>query len=79
MSWTPPVAQLILGSSGLGVEDLDDALFNRHTFFVFIGGDEVGEALAGVFLISVFLSPLALLFAFDFLGWWHPLRAFSCS
>jgi hypothetical protein len=41
------------------VEDSDDAFFTRHTFFVFFGGDEVGEALAGVFLIFVFFSPLA--------------------
>jgi hypothetical protein len=46
-----------LGSSGPGVEESDDALFTRHTFFVFFGGDEVGEALAGVFLISVFFPP----------------------
>jgi hypothetical protein len=52
------------------VEHSDDALFTRHTFFVFFGGDEVGEALAGLFLISVFFSPLALLIAFDFLVWW---------
>jgi hypothetical protein len=77
VSGTPPVAQLILGSSGPGVEDSDDALFTRHTFFVFFGGDEVDEALAGVFLIFVFFSPLALLIAFDFLGWWHPLNALS--
>jgi hypothetical protein len=57
MSGTPPVAQLILGSSDPGVEDSDDALFTCHTFFVFFGGDEVGEALAGVFLISIFFSP----------------------
>jgi hypothetical protein len=57
-----------LGSSGLGVEDSDNALFTRHTFFVLFGVDEVGEALAGVFLISVFFPPLALLIAFDFLG-----------
>jgi hypothetical protein len=44
---TPPVAQLILGSSSPGVEDSGDALFTCHTFFVFFGGDEVGEALAG--------------------------------
>jgi hypothetical protein len=50
------------------VEDSDDALFTRHTFFVFFGGDEVSEALAGVFLISVFFSPLALLIAFTFLS-----------
>jgi hypothetical protein len=46
-----------LGSSGPGVEESDDALFTRHTFFVFFGGDEVGEALAGVFFISVFFPP----------------------
>jgi hypothetical protein len=47
VSRTPRVAQLILGSSGPRVEDSDDALFTRHTFFVFSSGDEVGEALAG--------------------------------
>jgi hypothetical protein len=26
---------------------------------------------------SVFFSPLASLIAFDFLGWWHPLNAFT--
>jgi hypothetical protein len=52
------------------VEDSDVALFTRHTFFVFFGGDEVGKALAGVFLIFVFFSPLALLIGF--LGWWRP-------
>jgi hypothetical protein len=57
MSGTPLVAQLILGSSGPRVEDLNDALFTRHTFFVFFGGDEVDEALAGVFLISIFFPP----------------------
>jgi hypothetical protein len=57
MSGIPPVAQLILGSSGPRVEGSDDALFTRHTFFVFSGGDGVGEALAGVFLISVIFSP----------------------
>jgi hypothetical protein len=59
------------------MEDLGDALFTRHTFFVFFGGDEVGEALAGVFLISVFFSPLALLVGFDFLDWWCLLDAFT--
>jgi hypothetical protein len=68
-----------MGSSGPGVEDSDDALFTRHTFFVFFGGDEVGEALAGMFLISVFFSPLSLLIAFDFMGWWCLLNALSCS
>jgi hypothetical protein len=58
VSGTPPVDQLILGLSGPGVEDLENAFFTRYTFFVFFGGDEVGEALAGVFLISVFFSPL---------------------
>jgi hypothetical protein len=61
------------------VEDSDDALFTRHTFFVLFGGDEVGEPLAGVFLISVLFSPLALLIAFDFLGWRRPLNALSRS
>jgi hypothetical protein len=59
------------------VEDSDDALFTRHTFLVFFSGDEVGEALAGVFLISIFFSPLALLIGFDFLGWWRPLNDLS--
>jgi hypothetical protein len=57
MSGTPPVAQLILGSSGPEVEDSDNALFTHHTFFAFFGGDEVGEALVGVFLIYVFFPP----------------------
>jgi hypothetical protein len=74
VSGTPPVAQLILGSSGLGVEDLNDAFFTHHTFFVFFGGDEVSKTLAGVFLISVFFSPLALLIAFGLLGWCHSLN-----
>jgi hypothetical protein len=39
------------------VEDSDDALFTRHTSFAFFGGDEVGKALAGVFLISVLFPP----------------------
>jgi hypothetical protein len=60
------------------VEDSDDALFTRQTF-VFIGGDEVGEALVGVFLIFVLFSPLPLLIGFDFLGWWHSLNAFTLS
>jgi hypothetical protein len=38
------------------VEGSDDALFTRRTFLVFFGGDEVGEALAGVFFVSVFFS-----------------------
>jgi hypothetical protein len=59
------------------VEDSDNALFTRHTFFIFFGGDEVSEALAGVFLIFVFFSPLALLIGFDFLGWWRLLNALS--
>jgi hypothetical protein len=45
VSWTPPVAQLILGSSGPGVEDSDYGLSTCHTFFAFFSGDEVGEAL----------------------------------
>jgi hypothetical protein len=57
VSGTPPIAQLGLGSSGPGVEDSDDAPFTRHSFFVFFGGDEDSEALAGVFLISVFFPP----------------------
>jgi hypothetical protein len=48
---------MILDSSGPGVEDSNDVLFTRHTFFVFFGGHEVGEALARVFLISVFFPP----------------------
>jgi hypothetical protein len=59
------------------VEASDNALFTRHTFFVLFGGDEVGEALAGVFLISIFFPPLALLIGFDFLGWWRPLNDFT--
>jgi hypothetical protein len=59
------------------VEDSDDALFTRNTFFVLFGGDEVGEALAGVFLIFVFFSPLALLIGFNLLGWWCLLNAFT--
>jgi hypothetical protein len=59
------------------VDDLDDALFTRHTFLVFFGGDEVSEDLAGVFLISIFFSPLILLISFDFLGWWRPLNDFT--
>jgi hypothetical protein len=50
------------------VEDSGDAFFTHHTFFVFFGGDEVGGALEGVFMIFVFLSLLALLISFDFLG-----------
>jgi hypothetical protein len=50
------------------VKDSDNALFTHHTFFVLFGGDEVGKDLAGMFLISVFFSPLALLIGFDFLG-----------
>jgi hypothetical protein len=59
------------------VEDLDNALFTHHTFFVFFDGDKVGEALVGVFLISVFFSPLALLVSFAFMGWWRLLDALS--
>jgi hypothetical protein len=51
------------------VEDSDNAFFTRHTLFVFFGGDEVGEAFAGLFLVSVFFSPLALLIVFAFFGW----------
>jgi hypothetical protein len=72
-------AHLILGSSGPGVEDSNDTLFTRHTFFVFFSGDEVSEALAGVFSIFVFFSPLALLISIDFLGWWRLLNALSRS
>jgi hypothetical protein len=53
------------------VEDSGDAPFTCHTLFVFFGGAEVGEALTGVFLVSVFFSPLALLIAFSFFGWWR--------
>jgi hypothetical protein len=60
VSGTPPFAQLILDLSGPGVQDSDDALFTCHTFFVFFGGAEVGEALVGVFLFFVFFSPLSL-------------------
>jgi hypothetical protein len=59
------------------VEDSDDALFTRHTFFVFFGGDEVGEALEWVFLISIIISPLALLIGFNFLGWWCRFNDFT--
>jgi hypothetical protein len=59
------------------MEDIDDALFTRHTFFVFFGGAEVGEALVGVFLISVFFPPSALLIAFTFFSWWRLLNAFT--
>jgi hypothetical protein len=59
------------------VEDSADGLFTHHTFFVFFGGDEVGGAFAGVSVIFVFFSPLALLIGFNFLGWWHPLNALS--
>jgi hypothetical protein len=61
------------------VEDSDNALFTRQTFFVFFGGDEVSEALAGHVLDFCLLSPLALLIGLDFLGWWHPLDTLSCS
>jgi hypothetical protein len=61
------------------VEDPDDAPFTRHTLFVFFGGAEVVEALAGVFLVSVFFSPLALLIVFGFLVWWLPFDALFCS
>jgi hypothetical protein len=57
VSGTPPVAQLILCSSGPGVDDSDDALFTCHTSFVLFGGNEVNESLVGVFLISVFFPP----------------------
>jgi hypothetical protein len=77
MSGTPLFAQLILDSSGIGVENSDDAFFTRHTFFVFFSGDEVGEALVGVFVVSVFFPPLALLTSFTFLGWWRALNAFT--
>jgi hypothetical protein len=42
------------------VEDSDNAPFTRHTFFVFFGGDEVGEALAGGVLDFRLLLPLSL-------------------
>jgi hypothetical protein len=76
MSGTPPFAELILYSSGPGVEDLDDALFTYHTLYVFFGGAEVGEALAGVFLVFILFYSLALLIAFGlFSGYetWVPL------
>jgi hypothetical protein len=57
VSGTPLFAPLILDLSGPGVEDSDDAPCTRHTFFVFFGGTEVGETLAGVFLISDFFPP----------------------
>jgi hypothetical protein len=57
------------------VEDPDDAPFTCHTLFVLFGGDEVIEALVGVFLVSIFFSPLALLIAFGFPGWWRPFDA----
>jgi hypothetical protein len=50
------------------VQDSDNAIFTRHTFFVLFGGDEVGEALAGVFLFYIFFAPLALSIGFAFLG-----------
>jgi hypothetical protein len=46
-----------LDSFGPEVEDSDNAPFTRHTLFVFFGGAEVGEALAGVFLVSVLFPP----------------------
>jgi hypothetical protein len=52
------------------------SLHSPHLICSF-GGDEVGEALAGVFLISVFFPPLDLLIGFDFLGWWCTLDALS--
>jgi hypothetical protein len=68
VSGTPPFAQLILDSSRLRAKDLDDAPFTHHTLFVFFGGAEVDEALARVFLLFVFFSPLALLIGFSFFG-----------
>jgi hypothetical protein len=47
-----------------------------HTFFVFFGGDEVGEALAGVFLISVFFFPLSLVDWLRLLGLVVPVECF---
>jgi hypothetical protein len=47
LSGIPLFAQLVLDSSSPGVEDSDDAFFTCHTFFVFFGGAEVGEALVG--------------------------------
>jgi hypothetical protein len=35
----------------------------------FFGGDEAGEALVWVFLVSIFCFPLALLIAFGFFVW----------
>jgi hypothetical protein len=66
-----------MDSSGPGVEDSDYTLFTCHTFFVFFSGDEVGEALVGLFLIYVFFPPLALLIAINLFGWWCPLNAFT--
>jgi hypothetical protein len=57
VSGTPPFAQLILDLSGLEVEDSDDTLFTCLTFYVLLGGAKVGEALEGVFLISVSPPP----------------------
>jgi hypothetical protein len=50
------------------VEDSNDAPFTRHTLLIFFGGVEVGEALAVVFLVSVFFFPLALLVSFSLFG-----------
>jgi hypothetical protein len=49
------------------VEDSNDALFTHHTFFVFFGGDEVSEPLAGVFLICL-LFPLSFVDGLRLLG-----------
>jgi hypothetical protein len=57
VSGAPPFSQLILDSSGPGVEDSDTTFFTRHTLFVFFDGDEVSEALAGVVLVSIFFPP----------------------
>jgi hypothetical protein len=57
VSGTPPLDQLILDLSSSEVKDSDDTLFTHLTFYVFFGGAEVSEALAGVFLISVFFFP----------------------
>jgi hypothetical protein len=61
------------------VDDSDNDPFTHHTLFVFFGGIEVGEALAGVSLVSIFFPPLALLIAFGFFVWWRPLDVLSCS
>jgi hypothetical protein len=58
------------------VEDSDDAPFTHHTF-VFFGGDEVGETLAGVFLISTFFAPLSFADWLRLLGLVVPVECFQ--